>query len=474
MLKKLFAVALYSWCAIAVAQTTEDLLNKDRNTENVTTQGMGYDLKNHSPLRQINKSNVKRLVPVWSLGLMNEFGETAQPTVYNGVMYAINAKWTVAIDVATGRQLWRTAAEWEPKAAAQACCGIISRGTATIYNGKLYRVTLDNHVLALDLKTGKQVWKQKFADYKEGYTATSAPLVANGVLITGMAGGEFTTRGFLNGWDPETGKHLWRFWTVPGARRERPRDVAQGHRRLQVRRRADVARRRVRPRARSRLLGHRQSGAVGAAQPRRARQPVREHAARDPAEDRRARVALPVHAERRVRRRRHRRAGARRHLHRPREAQGALPGQQERLHVHDRPHQREADRGARVHPRELGDAHRSQHRAARADRSRRPLHARRGGGDLSPARRQRRRPSPTTRIPGSSTRARGSCRGSSRSRRRRRAGRSSGRDPPASSRHGGTSPSRARSSAITSRWTRSAARRNGRSRSRRRARRGCW
>ncbi len=203
------------WSALAVAQTADDLLDKNKNTENVTTQGMGYALRNHSPLKQIDKSNVKRLVPIWSMSLMNDFGETAQPTIYNGVMYVINAKWTFAIDVATGTQLWRTEAEWPPEAAAQACCGVISRGTATIYNGKLYRITLDNHVLALDMKTGKQIWNQKFAEYKEGYTATSAPLIANGVLITGMAGGEFTTRGFLNGWDPETGKHLWRRYTIP-------------------------------------------------------------------------------------------------------------------------------------------------------------------------------------------------------------------------------------------------------------------
>ncbi len=214
-MKRLLTVWLCSWCALGFAQTTEELLNKNRNTENVTTQGMGYDLKNYSPLKQINKSNVKRLVPVWNIGLMNDLGETAQPTIYNGVMYVINAKWTFAIDVATGRQIWRTAAEWAPEAAAQACCGVISRGAATIYNGKLFRVTLDSHVLALDMKTGKQLWKQKFAEFKEGYTATSAPLVANGVLITGMAGGEFTTRGFLNGWDPETGKHLWRRYTIP-------------------------------------------------------------------------------------------------------------------------------------------------------------------------------------------------------------------------------------------------------------------
>jgi alcohol dehydrogenase (cytochrome c) len=89
------------------------------------------------------------------------------------------------------------------------------RGGATIYNGKLFRETLDSHVIALDMKTGKQIWKQKFADFKEGYTGIIAPLVANGVVITGMAGGDRTTRGFLDGWDPETGKQLWRRYTIP-------------------------------------------------------------------------------------------------------------------------------------------------------------------------------------------------------------------------------------------------------------------
>jgi alcohol dehydrogenase (cytochrome c) len=215
ILIKIFALCLGSWCLSCAAQTTEELLNVSKNTENVATQGMGYDLKNHSALTQINISNVKRLVPIWSMSLMNDQGELAQPTVYNGVMYAINGNWTFAIDVATGRQIWRTPAESVPEAAAHACCGAVNRGAATIYNGKLFRVTLDAHVVALDMKTGVQVWKQKFADFKEGYTATSAPLIANGVLITGMAGGDYTTRGFLNGWDPDTGKHLWRLYTIP-------------------------------------------------------------------------------------------------------------------------------------------------------------------------------------------------------------------------------------------------------------------
>jgi alcohol dehydrogenase (cytochrome c) len=196
----------------ASMQTTEELVNDGRNPDNVTTQSMGYSRQSYSPLKQINRSTVKKLVPVWSTSLMNDSGELAAPTVYNGVMYVINGKWTFAIDVETGRQIWRTPVEVDPD---MKRADPVTRGAATIYGGKLFRVTIDNNLVALDMKTGKQVWKQKFADWHEGYYATSAPIVANGAVISGMAGGESTTRGFLDAWDPETGKKLWRRYTIP-------------------------------------------------------------------------------------------------------------------------------------------------------------------------------------------------------------------------------------------------------------------
>ena len=110
----LLATLLALWPGLGWAQTTDELVNDGKNTENVTTQSMGYDRKSYSPLKQINTSNVKRLVPIWSASLMNDLGELAAPTVYNGVLYAINGKWTFAIDVETGRQIWRTAVELEP------------------------------------------------------------------------------------------------------------------------------------------------------------------------------------------------------------------------------------------------------------------------------------------------------------------------------------------------------------------------
>jgi len=206
-----FATLLGLSAVLGLSQSTQELVNDGKNTENVLTQSMGYDRSNYSPLNQISKSNVKRLAPVWNFSLMNDQGELAAPTIYNGVMYVINGKWTFAIDIETGHQIWRTPVKLEE--------GItrapFHRGAATIYNGKLFRVTIDNHLLALDMKTGEQLWNQKFADAKDGYYASGGPIVANGVLISGVAGGESTTRGFLDGWDPDTGKKLWRRYTIP-------------------------------------------------------------------------------------------------------------------------------------------------------------------------------------------------------------------------------------------------------------------
>jgi alcohol dehydrogenase (cytochrome c) len=197
----------------ATGQTTEEINNDGKNTDNVVTQSMGLDRKSYSPLAQINKSNVKRLVPIWSTSLMNDLGELAAPVVYDGVLYAINAKWTFAIDVETGRQIWRTPVQTEP--GMTRASSAIYRGAPAIYNGKLFRVTVDNHLVALDMKTGRVLWNKKFAEWKEGYHSSGAPIVANGVLISGVAGGESTTRGFLDGWNPDTGEKLWRRYTIP-------------------------------------------------------------------------------------------------------------------------------------------------------------------------------------------------------------------------------------------------------------------
>lgn len=198
----------------ASAQTTNELLNTEKTPQSVLTYGMNYNQNRFSPLSQINKDTVKRLVPAWSYSMNNNTGEESQPLVYDGVIYVTSQNKTVAVDALTGHEIWNTPVEYPPATTRVVCCGIINRGAA-IYEGKLFRTTLDAKVIALDMKTGKQIWSTKSGDAKDGIAMTGAPLIANGVLLTGMAGAEYGSRGYVEAYDVNTGKQLWRFWTVP-------------------------------------------------------------------------------------------------------------------------------------------------------------------------------------------------------------------------------------------------------------------
>src|SRR5262249_29156340 len=165
---------------------TLDDLKKDGNggsTDNILTYGMGYHQQRYSPLKEIKKQTVKRLVPGWNLSLDNNWGEQAQTIVYNSMMYVTNDKANDAIDVATGKQIWKQTLDWPPETPRVVCCGVSNKGAA-IYNGKVFRTTLDAHVIAYHAKDGKELWKSKAAEWKEGFSLTVAPLIANGVLVT--------------------------------------------------------------------------------------------------------------------------------------------------------------------------------------------------------------------------------------------------------------------------------------------------
>jgi alcohol dehydrogenase (cytochrome c) len=198
----------------ANAQTADELVKGATDTSNVLNYGMGYNLQRFSPLTQITKDNVKNLVPVWNYSFADDRSEESQPIIYQGIIYVTTHNATMAIDAKTGKQMWKTKIDYPAETPRIVCCGIINRGAA-LFDGKLFRTTLDANVIALDAKTGKELWRQKAADIKEGYSMTVAPLVADGVVLTGISGAEFGTRGFIDGWDPATGKHLWRTHTVP-------------------------------------------------------------------------------------------------------------------------------------------------------------------------------------------------------------------------------------------------------------------
>ena len=197
----------------ACGQSLDDLKADHKTTGDVLTYGTGYNNQRYSPLKAINKGNVSKLVPVWNYSLNNPQGQESQPIIYQGVMYVTTHTSTVAIDAMTGKQIWKHELEFKPEVFKMACCGLVNRGAA-LYNGKLYRTTLDAHLLALDAKTGKELWKSSAIDWKLGHAMTGAPIVANGVVMTGIAGGEYGTRGFIDGWDPDSGKRLWRTFTT--------------------------------------------------------------------------------------------------------------------------------------------------------------------------------------------------------------------------------------------------------------------
>ena len=198
----------------ALAQSADDLKNDHKTPGDVLTYGMGYEQNRYSPLTQINRENVKRLVPAWSYSMADNRGQEAQPLVRDGIIYLTDHEKTVAVDGITGRQIWKSMIEYPADTTRVVCCGIVNRGAA-MFDDKLYRTTLDSQVIALDIKTGKELWRTKSSDPKDGYSMTVAPLVANGVVIAGVAGAEFGHRGYLEGFDPQTGKQLWRTYTIP-------------------------------------------------------------------------------------------------------------------------------------------------------------------------------------------------------------------------------------------------------------------
>jgi len=201
----------------AIAQTSEDLRNAATNTRDVLVYGMGYSGQRYSPLNKINRENVSRLVPIWGYSLADLNGGEAFPIIKDGVIYVTTHNATAAVDALTGKQVWRVLHDYPPETLRVVCCGIVNRGAA-IYEGMIIRALMDNRVIALDAKTGKELWSAKSPDPvtpENGYAMTGAPLIVNGVVIMGVAGAEFSHRGLLEGYDAKTGKHLWRLYTIP-------------------------------------------------------------------------------------------------------------------------------------------------------------------------------------------------------------------------------------------------------------------
>jgi len=188
--------------------------------KNWVTNGGNLTNQRYSTLKQIDASNVKQLKGAWMTrlkgsGFGGKYSAEATPLVKDGTMYIVTGNDDVfALDAKTGEILWERWSGIDQKIST-VCCGWDNRGLA-LGEGMLFLGQLDANVVALDIKTGKEVWRTPIEDWHNGYGITSAPLYYDGIVYSGMTGGEFGVRGRLTALDAETGKILWRWYTLPG------------------------------------------------------------------------------------------------------------------------------------------------------------------------------------------------------------------------------------------------------------------
>ena len=162
-----------------------------------------------------NTKTVAGLVPQWMYQTGVPGKNETTPLVFDGMMYITgpnNTAW--ALDALTGRSIWSYKSP-QP-AGLNLCCGPVNRGF-DVHGNKLFKVNLEGTLVAMDAKSAVVLWRAVLEDWRKGYTATAAPLIVKNLVITGMAGAEFGTRGFIDAYDMETGKRVWRFYTVPAA-----------------------------------------------------------------------------------------------------------------------------------------------------------------------------------------------------------------------------------------------------------------
>jgi len=208
-----------------VRPVTESMLLAADTGSNWATYGRDFTNRRYAPFNQINRETVKRLAPIWHQGprrLIKSYLRTeSTPIVVDGLVIYTDpgmrlsqpGNHVIAVDLASGRVAWSW---YYNPAAAALCCGLINRGVA-VYGDKVYVGTLDAHLVALDRRTGREVWNIKVegTDPSQGYSFSMAPLAAGGKILIGTSGGEFSIRGFLDAYDPATGRRLWRFYTIP-------------------------------------------------------------------------------------------------------------------------------------------------------------------------------------------------------------------------------------------------------------------
>ena len=195
--------------------TQERLLKGTEDTSAWLMYGGSYEGWRYSPLKDINRKNVKKLTPAWifQTGVPGQL--EASPVIADGILYlTASYNHAYALDAVTGEPIWKY--DYPLPADMRVCCGPTNRGVA-IADDKVFMATLDAHLVALDRKTGEVVWNTKIDEYTNGYSSTVAPLVVKDKVIVGVAGGEYGIRGYVDAYDVKTGERKWRRHTTPAA-----------------------------------------------------------------------------------------------------------------------------------------------------------------------------------------------------------------------------------------------------------------
>ncbi len=180
------------------------------------SHGRTYDEQRYSPLNKITADNVANLGLAWHYKLDVDRGTEATPIVVDGVMYTTGAYSIVyALNPVSGELLWKYDPGVDRSIAGRGCCGVVNRGVAP-WKGKLYLGAYDGRLIAIDAKSGQEVWSAQTVDTTKNYTVTGAPRIIDGKVIIGNGGAELGVRGYVSAYDAETGDMLWRWYTVPG------------------------------------------------------------------------------------------------------------------------------------------------------------------------------------------------------------------------------------------------------------------
>jgi PQQ-dependent dehydrogenase (methanol/ethanol family) len=194
--------------------SAERLRNAQDEPQNWLTYWGNYDGSHASALKQITSANVTQLRASWAVQIPGESVLESMPVVVDGTLYTGGAPdGVLALDARTGMQIWKY--ERKQKAVNPYHNNPFNRGVAVLGN-RVFVGTLDAALVALDARTGVPLWETQVADTLKGYSLTGAPLAVKDKIIVGISGGEFGIRGFIDAYDAVTGKRLWRFNTIPG------------------------------------------------------------------------------------------------------------------------------------------------------------------------------------------------------------------------------------------------------------------